>query len=186
VTIADEIWTGLGRSGRMASSAEWSPDILCFGKGLGGGLPVSACVGSPELMKTWSREAEVVHTSTFAGAPLSCATAIATLDVIAREQLTHRAEHVGTRFRQHLERALAGLPGAFQVRGQGLMIGVDVAAISGGASRVQRALLERGYLVSTGGGAREVLVLTPPLTISESLLEGFVAVLSAALESLSP
>ena len=87
--IADEIWTGLGRSGSMLrSTAEGVlPDVVCLGKGLGGGLPISACIGSGSVMSAWRREPEVVHTSTFAGAPLAAATAIATLDVLSRERL---------------------------------------------------------------------------------------------------
>jgi 4-aminobutyrate aminotransferase-like enzyme len=167
----------------MLASAAWSPDLICLGKGLAGGLPLSACVGSAEVMGAWSRDAEVVHTQTFAGAPLACATALATLDVLARERLAARALSVGERFAAGLRTALSEFGG--EISGQGLMIGVHVPGIEGGASRVQRALLERGYITSSGGGARQVLVLTPPLTIAEELLDGFVRELCAVLTSLS-
>ena len=99
--IADEIWTGLGRAGRMFHSQreDFFPDLVCLGKGLGGGLPISALLGDSQVMSSWAREPEVVHTSTFAGAPLACACAIATLDVISREQLPDRAAEVGDRWR---------------------------------------------------------------------------------------
>lgn len=183
--IADEIWTGLGRSGQMLCSASLGPDLVCLGKGLGGGLPVSACIGSAAIMSAWSRSEEVVHTSTFSGAPLPCATAIATLDTIARDGLVSRAATLGASFGERLRVALGGLSPALEVRGQGMMIGIDAGRIVGGAVRVQRALLERGYIVSTGGGSREVVVLTPPLTISEALLDGFVAEAEAALQALA-
>lgn len=183
--IADEIWTGLGRSGRWLASApddvtpDAVPDLVCLGKGLGGGLPLSACLGRAEVMASWSRDAEVVHTSTFAGAPLACAAGLATLDVLKRQRLVERANELGARFRSALERVVA--PAGLSVRGAGLMIGIDVAALPGGASALQRRLLERGYVTSTGGGARDVLVLTPPLIVSEPLLEAFTAELGELL-----
>jgi 4-aminobutyrate aminotransferase/(S)-3-amino-2-methylpropionate transaminase len=157
--------------------------LICLGKGLGGGLPISACIGSREVMQSWSREAEVVHTSTFAGAPLACATALATLDVLSRERLAERSTAVGARFVERLRHAL---PSRFAVRGQGLMIGVDTGGRVGGAQRIQRALLEQGYIVSSGGGGREVLILTPPLTIAVALLDGFVAALAGTLQAFEP
>lgn len=183
--IADEIWTGLGRAGKLFTSVQGCvvPDLLCLGKGLGGGLPISACLGSRELMGAWSREEECVHTSTFAGSPLACATAIATLDILAREHLVERSAQVGARWKDSLRAALPSF--VSDVRGQGLMIGVDFDQSPGIASTVQRRLLEVGYITSTGGGAREVLVLTPPLTTPEPLLEGFTAALTTIVKSLS-
>jgi len=169
--VADEIWTGLGRAGAMLSSAAQgvSPDLICLGKGLGGGLPLSAVVGRRGIMAAWQRDEEVVETSTFAGAPLACATALATLDTLAREKLVDRSARLGTPWRDAIAAALAGVRGV-TVRGVGLMIGVELGAHEGAAVRVVRALLERGFLATTGGGKREVLVLTPPLTIAEAQL----------------
>jgi 4-aminobutyrate aminotransferase/(S)-3-amino-2-methylpropionate transaminase len=184
--VADEIWTGLGRSGAMLQAVEQGalPDLVCLGKGLGGGLPMSACVGGDEIMHAWRREAEVVHTSTFAGAPLSCATAIATLDVISRERLVSRSKALGASFLDAIRAALSGLSGVRAVRGAGLMIGVDLGARGGIASVAAQRMLEQGYITSTGGGGREVLVLTPPLTIAEAQLDGAVHSLADALRSL--
>lgn len=169
--IADEIWTGLGRAGSWVRSvAEGvTPDLLCFGKGLGGGLPLSALVGRRSVMAAWERTEEVVDTSTFAGAPLACATALATLDTLSREKLPERSLALGTAWSADLATMLADLP-RVSVRGAGLMLGVDLGPHPGAAVRVVRALLERGFLATTGGGQREVLVLTPPLTIAEPLL----------------
>lgn len=186
LTIADEIWTGLGRTGRMFASAdeERCPDLICLGKGMGGGLPISACVGRAEVMAAWRRDAEVVHTSTFAGAPLACATALATLDLLLRGGLVERAADVGPRFLEKLRYELDAFSDTLEIRGRGLMIGIDLGERPGGAAALQRALLERGYLVSTGGGRREVVVLTPALDIREELLHGFAPVLSQAMLSL--
>ena len=183
--VADEIWTGLGRCGDWLASTAMGvrPDLICFGKGLGGGLPISACVGPDGIMQSWRRETgdEVVHTATFHGAPLACATAIATLDVLAAEGLGARARAVGDRARQTLSNALAEVPGVGEVRGAGLMIGVELRAASV-ALAVQRALLEAGYIVTLGGFLGEVVIITPALTIDERLLDGFTAALRGLLE----
>jgi 4-aminobutyrate aminotransferase / (S)-3-amino-2-methylpropionate transaminase / 5-aminovalerate transaminase len=180
--VMDEIWTGLGRAGSMlrCTAEGVVPDLLCLGKGLGGGLPISACIGSDAVMRSWRQESEVVHTSTFAGAPLAAATAIATLDILSREHLVARSSDLGARWQGAMKAELGGLA---EVRGAGLMVGVDLGPHPGAASRVARSLLEQGYIVSTGGGGREVVMLTPPLTIAESLLFGFVAALKGSLQS---
>jgi 4-aminobutyrate aminotransferase/(S)-3-amino-2-methylpropionate transaminase len=183
--VADEIWTGLGRSGDVLASvaAGALPDLVCLGKGLGGGLPISACIGPDHVMQAWRREAgrEVVHTATFHGAPLACATALATLDALASGDLAARARAVGDTWRQNLSRALADVPGVRAVRGQGLMIGVDLGAANV-ALAILRALLDAGYITTLGGLAGEVLMLTPALTIAEPLLEGFTATLRGLLD----
>jgi 4-aminobutyrate aminotransferase/(S)-3-amino-2-methylpropionate transaminase len=175
--VADEIWTGLGRTGCWLRSASVgvAADLICLGKGLGGGLPISACIGRREVMAAWSREAEVVHTSTFAGAPLACATAIATLDTLSREQLILRSHDVGARFVERLRRAGA------TARGAGLMVGIELGGRTGAAVDVGQKLLGAGFLTSTGGGARDALVLTPPLTIAETLLDAFAQELTRCL-----
>lgn len=181
--IADEVWTGLGRAGQpLVSLSTALPDLICLGKGLGGGLPVSAVVGSDEVMASWQRENEVVHTATFAGAPLAAATALATLDVLEADRLVERAQRVGDALRARLVEALA--PFGVTVRGSGMMLGIDLGARPGAGAALQAKLLERGYLTSTGGGQREVLVLTPPLVIEASLLDGFVDHAGAALTEL--
>lgn len=188
--VADEIWTGLGRSGEwLFSRAQGAdPDLICLGKGLGGGLPLSACLGRREWMSAWSQPAEVVHTSTFAGAPLASAAALALLDAVESERLVERAAAVGARFRAGLERALAraagsGLHGA--VTGAGLMLAVELGARPGVALEAQRRLLARGYIVSLGGTTRESVVLTPALDIAEPLLDGFIMALSEVLGELA-
>ncbi len=182
ISIADEIWTGLGRAGHWFASfhGTLAPDLLCLAKGLGGGLPISALVGRHSVMQEWSRPREVVHTSTFAGAPLACATALATLDVLRRFGLVERSAVLGERFVDTLRAALGGLD--VEVRGSGLMVAIDLGERAGSASRVMAELLRQGYLVSTGGTSRDVVVLTPPLLIEEELLLGSVAPLRSAIE----
>lgn len=188
LVIADEIWTGLGRSGAMLRSVADGalPDLVCLGKGLGGGVPISACIGSESVMRSWRRDAEVVHTSTFAGAPLACSAALATLDVVAEERLEERSAELGARWLAELRTSIGSAPAVSDVRGQGLMIGIDLGAQPASAAGVQGRLLELGYIVSTGGGMRDVVVLTPPLDIDERLLFDFVEPLGQTLRGLSP
>lgn len=191
--IVDEIWTGLGRAGEMLISAAQgvSADLVCLGKGLGGGLPLSACVGRREVMQAWSQEQEVVHTATFAGAPLACATAIATLDILKRDRLVERSAELGLSFRSQLIAAVSRAGSSAQVRGRGLMLGIDLGAgadagTAGGATRLMRTLLQAGFITSTGGGGRDVLVLTPPLVVGDNQLDAFVAELPLALQACGP
>jgi 4-aminobutyrate aminotransferase/(S)-3-amino-2-methylpropionate transaminase len=182
--VADEIWTGLGRSGQWLYSVSEGalPDLVCLGKGLGGGLPISACIGRGEVMRAWRRTPEVVHTSTFAGAPLACACALVTLSQLSSGKLIGRARDVGERWKQQLTEIATAVNGQFQVRGAGMMLAIELGGAAGAAVRLQQALLERGYLVSTGGGQRDALVLTPPLNIDQTLLEEFCSVLGGVLK----
>lgn len=175
LSIADEIWTGIGRSGAMLLSAEAGPDLYVVGKALGGGLPLSACVAGPGIMDAWARGGDVVHTATFHGAPLACATALATLDAVRSGKLAERAADVGARFRDRLRDDLGDR--ARDVRGAGLLVGVELDG-AGSAQRAMRGMLGEGYLVTTGGLRGEVVVLTPPLTIAEPLLEAASAALA--------
>lgn len=172
LVIADEIWTGMGRSGAMVrSTAVGAPaDIVCFGKGLGGGIPISACVAAEDVMMAWARDTEVIHTSTHAGSPLACAAAIATLDALRFRKLPARAAEVGQAARTSFRSALAKAPGVVEVRGEGLMIGIE---LDGGdrALAAMRGMLARGYVLITGGMRSETLTLTPPLTIREERLD---------------
>lgn len=175
--IVDEIFTGFGRCGAMFLVDEYGveADLLCLGKSLGGGMPVSACVGRGKVMAAWGDPSgEAIHTGTFFGHPLGCAAALATLDVIAEEQLVARAERVGEAFATRLRQ----VPGVVSVRGRGLMLGLELQR---DVMVVTRALLEQGYLALPAGAAADVLQLVPPLNIDEALLEGFCQALTQVL-----
>jgi 4-aminobutyrate aminotransferase/(S)-3-amino-2-methylpropionate transaminase len=181
--IADEIWTGLGRSGSLVASVAGGvlPDLVCLGKGLGAGMPISACLGRARVMQAWGAHGGgAIHTATHFGAPLACAAALATLDALAAEKLDARARTVGDDWVQMLQERTRDR-GVVAVRGRGLMVGVE---LEGGASRalaIARMLLARGYLVLTGGKRGDVLTLTPPLNIDEPLLGGFASALADVL-----
>jgi acetylornithine/succinyldiaminopimelate/putrescine aminotransferase len=182
--VVDEIFTGLGRCGAMLRTVDEGvePDLLCLGKSLGGGMPVSACVGRADVMAAWGTpDREAIHTGTFFGNPLACAAALATLDVLVEEALPARARELGG-FLLHELRA-ESFKGVREVRGAGLLIGVQLDA-PGKALTVARQMLELGYLVLPAGEKADVLQLAPPLVIARPLLSAFVAALRAVLTGL--
>lgn len=186
--IADEIFTGLGRCGAtwLSVSEGVAPDLVVTGKALGGGLPISACLGRRDVMSAWGTPGgEAIHTSTFLGHPLACAAALATLEVMDNEGLAERAVRVGETFRDRLRTRLAGHACVRSVRGVGMLLGVE---LDGGARglRMVRRLLERGYIVLPAGPDARVLSLTPPLSIEQAQLDGFAAALDEALTEDGP
>ncbi len=186
ISIADEIWTGLGRSGSVVRSLDDGAtfDVVCFGKGLGGGLSISAVVARDEVMQAWAREGEVVHTSTHAGAPMACRAALAVLDRLETDRLDLRAREEGSRFLERLRARAERHPLVLGVRGAGLMVGA-LHHGSGDGLRVMRGLLERGFLATTGGAAGEVTVFTPPLTIERAQLDACVDAIDEVWSALS-
>jgi 4-aminobutyrate aminotransferase/(S)-3-amino-2-methylpropionate transaminase len=183
--IADEIQTGLGRAGAwFRSTADGAaPDLVCLGKALGGGLAISACIGPERVMRAWGDPAgEAIHTGTFFGQPLACAAALATLDVMEREALATAAADKGRAFQAMLAGLRAHHACVREVRGAGLMVGVELDG-SARALAVVRALLERGYIALVAGTNGCTVSLTAPLTISETRLTEFVHALDATLEA---
>lgn len=177
--IYDEIYTGLGRTGRWFACQHDGvlPDLLCLGKALSGALPISACLGSVATMSAWPpSDGEAIHTSTFLGNPLACAAATAHLREIERRELPERAARVGAAWRVELEALAARHSVVAGVRGRGLMLGLELVdpetgeAAAGLAARLTAAALARGWIVLPDGPDASVLSLTPPLTIAESLL----------------
>ena len=170
--IVDEVQTGFGRTGRWFASehVRVAPDLLCLGKAMGGGVPVGAVAIGARVGKL----ATGVHGSTFGGNPLACAAALATLRVLEEEGLVERAATAGA----HLLRRLQALksPLIREVRGLGLMIGIDMRTPAMGAVR---ALMNRGVLALTAGTT--VIRLLPPLTVTAEQLETVTAAIEAAL-----
>jgi 4-aminobutyrate aminotransferase len=170
--VADEIWTGFGRTGRMFAfeHANVEPDMVVMGKALSGGLPLSAVGGPASLLKSWPAG---MHTSTFQGNPLACAMACATIDTIRDDGLL---EHVETVIESTLERLLRPLecvPGVHAVRINGAQAGIELvteagAPDAGAVVRLQRLAAEKGVLVYGGGRHANVLMLVVPLVIEEA------------------
>ena len=181
--VADEIYTGLGRTGSMlACEAEGViPDVVALGKALGNGFPISACAGREAVMRAWGEsDGEAVHTSTHLGNPVGCAVARRVLEILERDALPKRAAELGARLLARLRRELGASPHVREVRGRGLMIGVELDSPER-AERATREMLRRGYILLGEGDDGRVLSLTPPLSIAEELLDGAV---DALLQSL--
>lgn len=135
-------------------------------------------------MAAWSREAEVVHTSTFAGAPLGAAAALELLDALEEERLVERSRRVGEAFARELRAAFPpGWAEGWEVRGAGLMLGVDLGPARLSALELSRELLARGFITSLGGQRRDCLVLTPALDVAEAQLEAFVRAFAERLRA---
>ncbi len=165
--IADEIQTGLGRTGKLLACdhEEVRPDIVVLGKALSGGLyPVSVVVSSREVLGLF-RPGD--HGSTFGGNPLAAAVARAALRVIVEEGLIENAAQMGQYFRDHLEEINS--PHIDHVRGKGLLIGVVLKPEAGGARRFAEALAERGILAKETH--QHVLRFAPPLIIDKATLD---------------
>ncbi|GHO83401.1 [LysW]-lysine hydrolase [Dictyobacter formicarum] len=173
--IIDEIQTGFGRTGTLFACEQYGvePDILCLAKSLAGGVPMGAvCLGT-RIMES-GRITRGAHGSTFGGNPLACAAALATLDVLERENLAARAVELGAHARERL-RAIQS-PLIREVRGRGLLIGIELS------KRVQpylEELCERGVLALPAGP--NVLRLLPPLVISEEQLDRALDIIAEVL-----
>jgi len=175
--IADEIQTGLARTGRLLC-CDWEkirPDMLILGKALGGGVyPVSAVCADEEFMAVF---APGDHGSTFGGNPLGAAVATAALDVIIDEKLADRAQELGDWFMNEL-RSIDS-PHVEEVRGKGLLIGVVFRAESGPAKPFCKALMKRGILAKETH--EQVVRFAPPLVIEREVLEGALPDIAAVL-----
>jgi 4-aminobutyrate aminotransferase/(S)-3-amino-2-methylpropionate transaminase len=180
--VVDEIMTGFGRTGRMFGfeHTDVRPDLVCVGKGLGGGMPVSACIGREEVMAAWGESAgAALHTGTFFGHPVAAAAALATLDVLGDERLPERAHVLGQMLCEALE-PLRSRPEVKAIRGRGLLVGIELDSTERSLA-CMRALLKRGYITVPAGADARVVSLTPPLSISSEQLLGFVTAFTESL-----
>jgi len=175
--ILDEVQTGIGRTGRMFASELWKlqPDIMTVAKALGGGLPIGAFLASDEVSSAFT---EGDHFSTFGGNPASCAAGLATLEVVAEEHLVEHSESLGKEAFHRLTEIAERSPLIGEVRGKGLMIGIELvknkktkSPADREAGEVKKALLKEGFLIGLGGLHKNVLRLQPPLIITRKELD---------------
>lgn len=172
--IADEIFTGFGRTGRWfaCEHTQTIPDLICLGKALTDGFPLSACVGKATVMDAWPKTSgEAIHTSTFLGHPVGCAMALAQIREIRSRSLVEKSARLGAMLLEQL-RALNSA-----ARGLGLMAGLEVSDTAT-ALRIVKAMLHRGYILLPEGEHGNVIAFTPPLTVTA-------AQLSAAIDTLA-
>jgi len=190
--ILDEIYTGFGRTGKWfaCEHSQTTPDLICLGKALTGGFPLSACVGRAGLMDAaWpTSTGEAIHTSTFLGHPVGCAMALAQISEIRRHKLCERSAALGKFLLNELgsiqnSKLKTQNPG----RGLGLMAGLELILPDGKpateiAIAAVKTLLHRGYIFLPEGEHGNVISFTPPLTISKPQLAKAVSALAEVLK----
>ncbi len=189
--ILDEIYTGFGRTGKWFACEHSGtvPDLICLGKALTGGFPLSACVGRADLMDVaWPvTTGEAIHTSTYLGHPVGCAMALAQIQEIKKLKLPGRAAKLGTSLLKQL--AAMRLPKEkvrHTVRGKGLMVGVELTLPDGlPATHIAldaiKSLLHRGYIFLPEGEHGNIISFTPPLIITPAQLTRAVKALANVL-----
>jgi len=198
--ILDEIYTGFGRTGKWFACEHSGvvPDLVCLGKALTGGFPLSACVGRTALMDhAWpASTGEAIHTSTFLGHPVGCAMALAQIREIQRRRLVERSSRLGQLLLNQLNTVADDLKSQIQnqklrieARGLGLMAGLELRHASGrpatdAAITVMKRLLQHGFIVLPEGEHSNVIGFTPPLTITAAQLRRAVKELARVLRKL--
>jgi 4-aminobutyrate aminotransferase-like enzyme len=178
--IADEVFTGFGRTGSMFASDRSGvvPDVMCLGKGMANGFPISACIGTLRVMYSWGASTgDSIHTSTFLGNPLGCAVALAVIKEMEDKKLADRSKAMGDLFRKELWKLKEKYPLIADVRGAGLMIGIELCEKSYSSKKAAPATekarafiaqsLAHGLVVLPSGPAHNVISLTPPFIITE-------------------
>jgi 4-aminobutyrate aminotransferase-like enzyme len=197
--ILDEIYTGFGRTGKWFACEHSSvvPDLICLGKALTGGFPLSACVGRADVMDAaWpASRGEAMHTSTFLGHPVGCAMALAQIGEIQRLNLCQRSAELGTFLLGELsgiqlaalKRNAGGSPKfKMEARGLGLMAGLELwlpddKPATEVAMRTIKQMLRRGFILLPEGEHANVISFTPPLTITRGQLTKAVSTLAEIL-----
>ena len=175
--MLDEVQTGMGRTGKMFAFQHYGvmPDVITLAKGLGGGVPVGACVARGEAATLFQPGS---HGSTFGGNLLACTAALATIDIIESEDLCRNAAEVGAHIQAGLKRALAETPGVRDIRGKGMMIGVELDRPCGD---LVKTALEAGLLINVT--ADNVVRLVPPLVMSRDEADQLVSQLAPMIRS---
>jgi 4-aminobutyrate aminotransferase len=182
--IADEVQSGIGRTGRMFACEHWNvaPDVVTLAKGLGSGLPIGLVVAKKRIMERWTRGA---HGNTFGGNPLCCAAALATLDLVEGGYVKN-ADDVGRYFRRRLRELMERHPEVGEVRGKGMMIGMELVldrATKAPARDLAEAVVTRafhnGLLLLTCG--QSTVRFMPPLVATREQVDEAVAIVEASL-----
>jgi acetylornithine aminotransferase len=175
--MLDEVQCGIGRTGKWFAyqQAGVRPDVVLLAKGLASGLPIGACLAGGSAAKVFQPG---THGSTFGGSPLVCAAALATLAAIEEDGLMKNAERIGGVLLAGLRENLGSSPGVVQIRGQGLMIGVELDRPCG--ELVNRALAE-GLLINVT--MDKVIRLLPPLVMNEAEARQVLAILVPLVQS---
>ncbi|MDO8435002.1 MAG: aspartate aminotransferase family protein [Candidatus Binatus sp.] len=180
--VFDEVLTGFGRTGKLFALEHFGvvPDIIVMAKALGGGMPLGAFCGSDDLIGTLSHDPPLGHLTTFGGHPLSCAAALASLEVIVADDLSARAAMIGADLARRLREINA--PEMTAIRAIGLLIGIEFAEAQF-AHRFVAETISRGVIVNWTLNADKVVRLAPPLTIEAAEIDFAVARMIEALDA---
>ena len=190
--VADEVQSGYGRTGEMWGFSRWGvvPDIVTLGKPMGNGHPVAAVIVRSDIVDRFGTE--TTFFSTFGGNPVACAAALAVLDVLADEELVSNAAVVGDELRSALGSVAARRQAIGDIRGRGLMTGVELVRDRGSrepagdlAARVKDEMAERGVLIGTSARHGNVLKIRPPLCITREQAGLIATTLDAVLADLA-
>ena len=184
--ILDEIYTGFGRTGKWfaCEHSSFFPDLICLGKALTNGFPLSACVGRATVMdRAWpSSTGEAIHTSTFLGHPVGCAMALAQLRELKEKKLITQASRMGNKLERLCEKF--PIPGARFV-GKGLLAGLAFDESEGPqVFAVMKKMLQRGYILLPAGEHGNVIAFSPAFTITEKQLERTLRALQSSFANL--
>ena len=177
VLIFDEIQSGLGRTGKMWASQNWNtnPDIMCLAKGIAGGIPMGLVLAKQEIM---DRMKLGEHSSTFGGSPIACAAGTATMEALIDDKLIDNAAKMGMHFKEGLNRLQEKHKIVRQVRGIGMMLGVELRF---DVKNVLFDGIRHGLLILYSG--RNILRLLPPLVMDEMTVSRVVDIIDAILTS---
>ncbi len=184
VLIADEVLTGFGRTGHLFAMDKSGivPDIMCLGKGMASGFPISACIGTTRVMYSWGASTgDSIHTSTFLGNPLGCAVALAVIRELESNKLVDRSRAMGEFFRKELWKLKEKHPIVADVRGSGLMIGMELGDKTG---KFVEECLRAGIVLLSSGPSHDVVSITPPFVITEKEISHCVGVFDKILAKL--
>ncbi|MBQ3118824.1 MAG: aspartate aminotransferase family protein [Clostridia bacterium] len=175
VFIADEVQTGMGRTGKLFAYEHYgiTPDIFTLAKALGGGVPIGAVCAKDNLAQSF---APGDHGSTFGGNPLACAAANAVFEIFKKEDLVNNSAIVGAYLKEKLEILAQNCDKIKEVRGRGLMIGIELEGVS--AADIKHKLFDEKYLV---GATATTIRLLPPLVITKRDADDFVKVFEKVL-----
>ncbi len=187
VAIADEIQSGFGRTGAMFASEVlgFEPDLVTFAKSIAGGMPLAGVVGKRSIV---DKVGPGALGGTYAGNPVACAAALATLDVIEKEQLPKRAQALGNTMRARLEAVAAKSPHGGEVRGLGAMLGIELVAdkksmapAPEAAKRCLERALARGLILLTAGTHANIIRFLVPLVITDAELDEGLTIFESTL-----
>ena len=187
--IMDEVYTGIGKSGKFLTMEHWNitPEILCIGKAIGGGFPLSAVVTKREV--TDETFGGVRFTGTFSGNLVACSTGLATLNYLEEKQLDVNAMEVGNYLMESLKDISEEKKRIGDIRGMGLLIGIDLvedkdSKVADGsyATIIEKKALENGLIIRRVGRYRNVLALTPPLILNKTQVDEALAIFAKIID----